>query len=228
MKKAVMLQVRLASRRLPDKALLNLSGEPVVAHCLHALRAVQASEYLLLTDRHSAAKLEPHARRYGFSVWVGSEHDVLDRYVSAVDAYNVDTVVRATGDNPLVSAWLANELLSRHEREEADYSGFLGMPLGAGVECIRADALRTAHAEARLRYDREHVAPYLYSHPERFRIHRPAVSDDLACETRVTLDTEDDFRFLSRIFDELWHGTPIEIHALVSRLRKPDLVRKTA
>lgn len=228
MKRAVMLQVRLASQRLPDKALLKLSGVPVVAHCMQALRTVHASEYLLLTDEHSAAKLEPHARHYGFAVWVGSEDDVLDRYMSAVDAYNVDTVVRATGDNPLVSAWLANELLSRHEGEKADYSGFLGMPLGTGVECIRAGALRTAHGEARLRYDREHVAPYLYSHPDRFRINRPLVSDDLACETRVTLDTEDDFRFLSKIFEELWHGTPIEIHDLVSRLRKPDLVRKTA
>lgn len=228
MNTAVMLQARLASKRLPDKALLRLCGIPVVEHCMRALKHVHASDFLLLTDSNSADRLRPIADSCGFSVFVGSDDDVLDRYMAAVDACGADTVVRATGDNPLVSAGLANRLLATHDEAGADYSGFLGMPLGTGVECIRAGALRIAHREATERYDREHVAPYLYANPARFRIHRPQVPADLACSTPVTLDTADDYRYISRIFDELWHGTPIEIHDLVARLRKPDLIRKSA
>lgn len=228
MKRAVMLQARLASQRLPDKALLKLSGVPVVEHCMMALSGIEASEYLLLTDEQSASRLAPYAEGAGFTLWIGSENDVLDRYTGAVHRYAINTVIRATGDNPLVSAWLANRLLTIHEAEGADYSGFLGMPLGTGVECINGAALIQAHHDATDRYDREHVAPYLYRHPELFRIHRPSVDAELACSTRVTLDTEDDYHFLSRIFSELWRGRPVEIHELVERLRKPDLIRKSA
>lgn len=38
-------------------------------------------------------------------------------------------------------------------------------------------------------------------------------------DARVTLDTEDDYRYLQEIFDELYRGKPLEIELLIPYLR---------
>jgi spore coat polysaccharide biosynthesis protein SpsF len=102
------------------------------------------------------------AREAGWEVFVGSKTDVLDRFVQAARAHAVSTIVRATGDNPLVSAGLANALLTHHRSRGADYSGFIGAPVGTGVEILDVPALERAWASSPTDYQREHVGPALY------------------------------------------------------------------
>jgi RimJ/RimL family protein N-acetyltransferase len=61
-----------------------------------------------------------------------------------------------------------------------------------------AAALRTAAAEAVDPVEREHVMPYLYRHPERFRLanHR---TDALLGRERWTVDTADDLAFVREV-----------------------------
>ena len=66
---------------------------------------------------------------------------MLRRFADARRAFGVGTVVRATGDNPLVSAPLAERILALHAQRGADLSHFLGIPLGTGVEVVEAAAL---------------------------------------------------------------------------------------
>jgi spore coat polysaccharide biosynthesis protein SpsF (cytidylyltransferase family) len=60
----------------------------------------------------SARTLEDIAAPWGFKVFAGSREDVLDRYIKAAENFGLDRLVRATGDNPLVSAELAGQLLT--------------------------------------------------------------------------------------------------------------------
>ena len=133
---SVFLQVRLDSSRLPRKALALLGEKTVTERCFDALAGVRADLRLLVTEPGSAAELEPLARNSGWQVFVGSKDNVLDRFVQAARATGTDTIVRATGDNPVVSASLANDLLQRHRSRGADYSGFVGAPVGHGVEIL--------------------------------------------------------------------------------------------
>ena len=58
----------------------------------------------------------------------------------------------------------------------------------------------TAHREALEGYHREHVTPYIYEHPERFRIVDYVAEQDLS-SLRLTLDTPEDLALLRKIFD---------------------------
>lgn len=215
----VFLQVRLGSSRLPGKALLPLEGDTVIGHAMRALGSVHAQVYLLLTDSESAGKLRPHAEKAGFDVFSGAKEDVLLRYSDAARMYGVDRIIRATGDNPLVSAELADSITALHEDAGADYSGFRGLPLGTGVECVEAAALFEAERSAVSRYDREHVCPYLYRHPERFSIHTPRAPGEYCLpEARVTLDTEEDYIRLKELYKSLYNGSPVPIGRLVPAL----------
>ena len=219
----VFLQVRLSSSRLPRKALLPLNGRTVIEHAMAGLSRVKAEVFALLTDEESSPELKPIASRWGFEVFVGPADDVLLRYAQAVRYYGVERYMRATGDNPLVSWELAESLAVLHAESGADFSGYLGPPLGTGVELTESSAILAAAAESTDPYEREHVSPFIYHRPERFRVERPWAPSYVSLpEAKVTLDTVADYQYLSTIYDELYDGEPIPVETLVQWLRKAN------
>ncbi len=217
----VFLQVRLDSTRLPDKALLKLAGKTVLEHAINALNGVEASVFSLLTTEDAAEILQPYAEEANWSLFTGPKDDVLARYYSASRKFGVDRIVRATGDNPLVSAEMANRALELASRTKAHYTGFAKLPPGSGVEILDVSALNEAFRESVDTYEREHVSPFIYRRPHRYRIEKPDAPGDMqAPGTRITLDTMDDYHFLSSLFNDLYRGTPPELTAVVQWLKK--------
>ncbi len=212
----VFLQVRIDSVRLPGKALLPLENMTVIEHAMTALKKVEADIFSLLTDEASSEILRPYAEKCGFELFAGDKDDVLKRYADAAKYFKVDTIIRATGDNPLVSGKYAMKALLSHLKQNADFSCFTGLPLGTGVEVVREESLQHANITAEDPYEREHVNPYLYRREDSFFIHRISAPLRYSCpESRVTLDTEDDYRYLKELFNELYRGEPIELDTLV-------------
>ncbi len=190
----VVVQMRLDSSRLPAKALLPLAGTTLAGAVLRRLRGIRADAYVLATDAAGADALGAVAGTFGFSVFAGPKNDVLARYVQAAAAFGLDRVVRATGDNPFVSVPLAELALDEFDAKGADYVGLVDMPVGMGVEVVRVSALASAARSATSDFDREHVCPYLYGHPDEFRICRPACPDSYRNpRARVTIDTRSDY-----------------------------------
>ncbi|MDC7221353.1 MAG: NTP transferase domain-containing protein [Spirochaetales bacterium] len=217
------LQCRLDSSRLPRKALLPLGGVPLIERVMEALEAVQVDVKVLLTSEDSYEGLKDSAERKGFEIFAGPKEDVLARYLLASEKYGVEQIVRATGDNPYVSALLANRILLSHLERKADYSGFLGMPLGTGVEVLKTAALRITAQETEESYDHEHVAPYLYNNPKRFIINRPDISEEFGFSHRkISVDTPDDLALAERIFLESGKIFPLEIDGLMEWIKKDE------
>lgn len=217
---AVVLQARMGSTRLPGKALLPLGGSSLLEQAMTRLALVPADLKVLATDDASAPFLAPAALRCGFELLVGPAQDVLARYCLAIRRFGIDLVVRATGDNPLVSHELAALLMERRARFRSDYSGFVGMPLGMGVELVAAEALLRAEELAHEAREREHVCPYLYEHPELFDIDRPEAPREYLLEgASVTVDTKADYEAILRIYEALYGGKAISSAVLMSYLR---------
>ena len=213
----ILVQVRLGSLRLPAKALLPLPGGSIIQHVMRALRGIPADVRAIATDSYSAPRLRPVAEQEGFEVVVGPADDVLERYCVGCRAYKLDRVIRATGDNPLVSARLGSEILVLHQSAGADLSHFLGNPWGTGVEVVQASALYAAEREAMQRDEREHITTFVYGHRERFNILEPqAPGYGRLPEARVTVDTREDYERVRRIFQELYTGDPIEVDQVIA------------
>lgn len=228
MKLGVFLQVRLGSTRLPGKALLPLEGRSVIEHAMEALRVVDADVHAILTDKKSLPDLEPIAGACGFEAFEGPEEDVLHRFALAVKHFGVDTYIRATGDNPLVSGPLAEDLLRYHLCNRADFSGYLGPPLGTGVEITRSGAILIADEEAVDPYEREHVSPFIYRRPERFTVRQPWAPDEVCFpESKVTLDTPADYEALKAVYRSLYRGKPIQTQTLVAWLKDHGKLHET-
>jgi spore coat polysaccharide biosynthesis protein SpsF len=193
---AIVLQARIDSTRLPGKSLLLLDGKPLVFRVMQVLNLVPASLRILACPEDSFSSFKPLAEDAGFQIIAGPKENVLERFCIAVRRFSIMRLIRATGDNPFVFIDTAAAVIAEAMALNADYSGYSGIPIGAGVESVSARALLRAEAEAASPYEQEHVCPYLYKHPELFRLHRPLAPlrwQDTDLPVRLTVDTSEDF-----------------------------------
>ncbi|MGI9218312.1 MAG: cytidylyltransferase domain-containing protein [Hydrogenophaga sp.] len=212
MKTVIVVQARMTSTRLPGKVLLPLAGEPMLVRLLERLRRVQRAQGIVIATTTNVAD-DPIAAlcaQQGVPCHRGSEHDVLSRYAEATRLHGADTVVRITSDCPLIDPALIDQVIAVYEEGDSDYvSNMLPptWPYGMAVEVFSAAALAQAHVEATQPAEREHVTPFLYWHPERYRLRNVASPVDLS-QHRWTVDTPEDYELVRRLFEHLMPTHP--------------------
>lgn len=198
------VQARMGSSRLPGKVLMDLAGRPMLRFMLDRLAplttlGVERVVVATSTDPRDDP-VEATASDARVAVVRGSEHDVLSRYVEALDAFPATTVVRLTADCPLADPQLVAAVIDRHRYAKADFTCNVlprTFPKGLDVEVVDGAALRAAHAEALDPVEREHVTPFFYRHPERFRLANLPARDALNLgRERWTVDTATDLDFV--------------------------------
>lgn len=218
MKRLAIIQARAGSTRLPGKVLMPLGGSTVLGCVIDRLSvANRIDEMVVATTTESADDaVERHARELGAGTFRGSSEDVLGRFYGAASALLADVIVRITADCPLIDGALVDTMLQAHaERPGCDYlsnSIVRTYPRGLDVEIFTMQVLERAYREANLPYQREHVTPYFYQHPELFMLYSytdPSGADH--SQMRWTLDTPEDYAFLQAVYDRAGHGAPRDV-----------------
>jgi spore coat polysaccharide biosynthesis protein SpsF len=204
----------MSSTRLPGKVLRPLAGAPMILRQIERVRrAARIGRIVVATsDERTDDVLADVLRDAGLPVFRGPLDDVLARFIGALDAFGpADHVVRLTADCPLADPEVIDEVIARHLASGADYTSNTVVnrtyPKGLDVEAARTEALREAYAATADPYDREHVTPFLYRHPERFRLEIVAQEKDES-ELRWTVDRPDDHAFVAAVYDALYAKTP--------------------
>ncbi|NIZ19023.1 cytidylyltransferase domain-containing protein [Entomospira culicis] len=197
----LIMQARLASSRLAQKALLPIyAGKPSLLYAMQGVYGV-ADAHVLACDVASFSSFEPIAQEAGFAIMAGDADDVLARFAHVAKEYKVDYVIRATADNLIVGQELVRLALDGAIDSDADYFCFEATAHGSGVEVIRRTVLLDAYANASSPFEREHVTPYIYGHPQRYKVIKPVVeSRFFAPDLRSTLDTPEDYTRLVEFF----------------------------
>lgn len=228
----IIIQARMGSSRLPGKVLRPLGGGSVLAWVVRAAALSQAAERVVVAT--SVAPVDDvvasAATALGVEVHRGSEHDVLSRFIGALEGRDdATTVVRLTADCPLLDPSLIRGCVGAFAALTTDYLSTVGprtLPRGLDVEVTTAGALRVADRRAS-GADRAHVTSFLYREPEQFRVtgvtFAPA-ADDL----RVTLDTPEDARAIEEIVAELGDRPPPWQDVVALLRRRPDIVAMNA
>lgn len=234
MKTVAILQARMTSTRLPGKVLAPLAGQPMVLRQLERIRrAATLDEIVVATsidpsDDDLVAVLEANGTR----VIRGDLDDVLGRFLKAMDATQPDGVVRLTADCPLASPKVIDKVVTAFHEGGADYVSNTMTPTypdGLDVEVVKASVLREVAAEATDQPEREHVTLGVYRRHDRYRIENVAGDEDLS-SLRWTVDTPEDYAFVTRIYDALYANNPeFEIEDVLAFLDEhPELNRTDA
>lgn len=214
------VQARTGSTRLPGKVLALVGDRPLFAWTIAALRAVPAIDLVVLATSDEPADDGLAAAAAGLAlVHRGSARDVLARVWGAAAPHAPDFVVRATADNPFPDPEVVAAQVALCASGGFDYVGTSGYPLGIAAEVARATALETAAREATAPPEREHVMPFLYDHPDRFRI-GSLPGPALTLHWRYTVDTPEDLAFARALAARIGHPPPVrlrELEAIVAR-----------
>jgi spore coat polysaccharide biosynthesis protein SpsF len=203
------IQARTGSTRLPGKVLSDLGGRPMLGFMLERLRNLPVDALVVATstlDRDDpvcdiAASVDIPTVR-------GAEADVLARFADVLERHPADTVVRLTGDCPLIDPDVVIATLTLHKERTADYTSNVlprTFPRGLDVEVVAASALLSAAEEAHDPAEREHVTPFVYRRPERFRLANLRSGESLGNES-WTVDTAADLEFVRDVVNRLDDG----------------------
>jgi spore coat polysaccharide biosynthesis protein SpsF len=205
------VQARMSSSRLPgkvmktvlDKSMLELQLERM-AHSEYCGQIVVATSKNINDDI-----IEEFCNQNEIEIYRGDENDVLNRHYECALKYKADIVAKIPSDCPLIDYKIMDKVFSYFFANQFDYVSNLhpaSYPDGNDVEVFTFSALEKANYEANKKLEREHTTPYFWENSRLFKIgnikwDKPL---DYSMSHRFTLDYNEDFLFIKRVFEELY------------------------
>ncbi len=109
----------------------------------------------------------------------------------------------------MIDPKIVDLVIEKHLGSNADYTSNVmekTFPLGMHTEVINFKVLEEAFNKADKDYEREHVTPYIYKHPEIFKLQSIKARGKLfRPELRSTVDMKEDFELIAEIYKHLYN-----------------------
>lgn len=225
------LQARMTSTRLPGKVLENIDGEPMIGRQLERLARVPGLDGIVIATSLDTSDdpIVAYLGSRGVPVVRGALDDVLGRFVTAIELFQPEVVVRLTADCPLVSPGVAQRVIEEFHSSDCDYASNTLQPTfpdGLDVEVVKADVLRWVAENSTDPHEREHVTLGVYRRPERFSLVNVRDTQDHS-DLRWTVDNTEDLEFVRVVYERLFQRNPeFEYEDVLELLRsEPELSR---
>ena len=224
------IQARMGSTRLPGKVLEVLDDIRVLGWVYRAAYEAKLVDQIVIAT--STLKTDDAIAKWCYSFFIdcyrGSETDVLDRFMGAVETWGGDIIVRLTGDCPFLDPRVIDEVIRLRQMTDADYATNTNPPSypdGLDVEVFTRGTLRQTHKEATRATDRDTVTRFMVRNSHRFN-HANLICPlpDLVHE-RWVLDSPEDLEFLRKVAERLsgLGRAPSYLDILAVLDREPDL-----
>lgn len=214
MKTTIIVQARMNSTRLPGKILKKVLGKPLLVYQLERLRQVKLVDEIVIatTTNETDLPIVKLCSDLAIPCFRGPEDDVLARYYGAAQQFPGEIIIRLTSDCPVIDPVVVDNVIQYYldHRKEVDYvSNVLKRtyPRGMDTEVFSFKVLQEAYLQATERSDREHVTPFIYLQPNRFRLDNVAYPKDQS-QYRWTVDTPEDLELINKIIGALHPRNP--------------------
>ena len=237
-KVVAIIQTRLTSTRLPKKVLMEIEGKPMILHVLDRLKQVKNLHEIVLAipDTPTDDPLEEFAKAHNIAYFRGSESNVLERHYLAAKKFDADVIVRMPSDNPCVDPKVMDVVIQKHLDSDADYTSNiitpnfmveLSFPVGIFAEVFNMSTLEKVYQAQTDDYEKEHATPYIYRHPELFKLQSVVAQAPLnRPEIRLTVDTQKDMDLIKEIYKNVYvPGKTFYLEDVIGFLDKhPNLI----
>ncbi|MBI2309904.1 glycosyltransferase family protein [Candidatus Collierbacteria bacterium] len=223
----------MASTRLPGKIMFPFAGKPDLEMMIERVKRASLLDEVVVatTTNPKDDTIATLCRRLQVSHYRGSEEDVLKRLVETGKSVNADIIVETTSDCPVIDWRHIDYLVNLFFSGKYDYVSNIierSFPRGFDTQVLSLKVLEKVERVAKDHAYREHPTFYIYTHPKEFRLKNWKAEGKMFWpDLRVTLDTKEDYRVLSEIFDHLYPVNPdFSAEDVVDFLRQhPEIVR---
>jgi spore coat polysaccharide biosynthesis protein SpsF len=227
------VEARMTSSRLPGKTMKQIMGIPMLELLIERLkRAKTINDIVIATSNHPEDKvIEELTGKIGVNCYRGSLEDVLIRVIEATQYVNGDIIVEITGDCPLVDPDIIDHMVNTYLKSNADYvSNVLEAtyPAGMDVQVFSLKVLKEISEMTNDPEEREHCSWLIYKNPEKTKyklLNVKGTNDLFNPHLRLMVDYQQDFEFVSKIYENLYPTKPdFNIYDILDLLRrKPEL-----
>lgn len=227
------IEARMTSTRLPGKVMMPLAGRPVLAHMIERHRRSRYTDEVVVATTSNATddSVVALCEKMNCAYYRGSEEDVLGRIVEAGKAHDADILVQGMADSPLVDWRTIDRLIEMLEEGALDVTSNEfekeKYPDGFDMRVYRFSILKKFEEEHKEEVYREHAGYQLRNDPLHYkRGLLLAEGDILSLALRLTLDTPEDYKMISAVYEELYPKDPdFSSQDVVAFLKgRPDLV----
>ena len=222
-KPGIIIQARMGSTRLPGKVLMPLCGLPMLHHLWLRMKASRVQNVIIATTLNEEDDaIEDWAKKNGILLFRGSADNVLERYIRAAEIFEVDPLIRVTGDNPLTAPEIIDDMLGAFIAEKVDYMTASGLPVGISAEIVNYNCLKSLLTRNLLPRHYEHVTLFIKENPGYFKIKLLPSPPALAYpHLRLTVDTSEDFHLMEEIFEKFYRpGRTIQLTDVINWLKQ--------
>lgn len=219
----IIVQARIKSKRLPEKALLPLRGIPMLVYLLRRLKILQPDYSLAVatTDCPEDDRLAILANLEGVEVVRGDEDDVLSRYAKCLNTFNPEICVRVTGDNPLTDTDLIEKIIKIMKDEEFEYARAVeGFVKGTGVDAFQRGTIhRLSHLSGLSAFEREHIDAFILRNWVSFKaINLSFLGKEEFNDLNFSVDTIEDYHFIKKIIESFPEGEFIRVEDAIRKI----------
>lgn len=168
----VVIQARMGSTRFPGKVLANLDGAPLLAHQIALLSRAGYADLVVATSTLSRDDaIQAFCDAQGVQCFRGDEANVFSRYEAIAEKVASGSLVRLTGDNPIVSREVLGAVVRRHQELDADFTSTRRIqgeaverfvPQGWSVDVINVRCFKDLSGTQLSPFEIEHVIPAFY------------------------------------------------------------------
>ena len=224
------IQARMSSTRLPGKVMEKIYEEKrVIDSVVDQLKASKKIEKIIVVipDQIEDDVTYNHLISKNISTYRGSLNNVLDRYYQCANSNSSSIIIRITADCPLIDPQIVDKVITKFIENDFDYVGNTHprtFPYGTETEVFSFKALEKVWNETTDEFDQEHVTPYFYKNPDKFKIGN--LSQDFnQSNYRWTIDYPEDLEFVKILTREI-QKTPILTEHIIDFLKKnPEIVQ---
>jgi spore coat polysaccharide biosynthesis protein SpsF len=166
---------RMASQRLPGKALIEIYGRPLLGRVIDRSKMINNINHVIVATSTNPEddEIVEFANSEGVDVFRGDSDDVAGRALSACDFFELDKFARICGDRPFFDPDLISSLINIHNDLNVDVVTTTHprtYPPGLTGEVVSTQALRDAISMMNTSEDKEHVTSFFYRNPLNFSI----------------------------------------------------------
>jgi N,N'-diacetyllegionaminate synthase len=200
----ILVACRMKSTRLKNKALLYIGKKPSIVHCINNCQKSKFahSTVLCTSSLKEDDSLADLKIKKNFKIFRGDPEDVIDRYIQCSKKYNIDIIVRVTGDCPVISSEIIDFLIEKHFRSGADYTAARNFSVGTSAEIINTRSLYLIKKLRKYNIS-EYMTFYFLNNPEYFKLNIVDLPKIFIRNYRLTLDHKEDLEMFNKLLINL-------------------------
>lgn len=208
------IQARCSSERLPDKVMRNLCGYPMIWHIFQRASSCKNVDKVVVVTSEDASddRLSSFCMNNNIEVFRGDLTNVLSRFTGVIKKYKCDYFVRITGDCPLIHPQFIDKQIEALKFFNADFIRLSKSSAVLEGQLVQSSlSLLKAEKEIEKLSDLEHVgSQYFAVNINKFRVVKFSVPKAMSRnDLKITVDEEEDYLMMSKLYDELYSGVPI-------------------